>query len=291
MKKTQNKKSQRKNEKNTYSFARLLSTELKYSFTPAKILGMLIGGILFPFLIYFIAIFINGSKSTILLISIASQSVAFFIFSRITSTVQEKATIDKNKATFIYYGKNKVTAAKLFCEFIMFSIGYFVLFGFGLIAAKSNSNSIINDSDYLIASLKILPGYAILHMFIYTLAKWAISFIPKKGLSYAAALLISISLLVPIFILNQIPETSILLTSVNQGGTSLAKNWFAQHQFASTFIPYVNFGIISGVGVEFKGFGLLEEQWYVVIPILYCIIGLASIWNLQSGAQKRYLSQ
>ena len=101
--------------------------------------------------------------------------------------------------------------------------------------------------------------------------------------------------------------------AINQGGirdgTFENPGWFSRHQLATSFIPYMNLGLINGVGVEdtvtysikdatsgksiemSKHVALLEEQWYVIMPIIYNLIALGSCWVFQASAQKRYLSQ
>lgn len=296
-------------QKNEYTFWRLIFTEFKFSFTPVKIIGMLIGGLLLPFLVYFLMVIINGVASTLMLTFLTSQAACWFIFSRVTGTVQDKATVDKNKALFVYYSKNKATFAKMLVEAIMFCIGFLTLFLIGLICAESNSSSHINEGKYITSAFEILPGYLSLHLVAYTLAKWVVSFIPKKGLSYVVALFSSLIVLAPIFILNQIPATTVHYMAINQGGLNknnfINTGWFGRHQLATSFIPYMNLGLINGVGVEDTvilspksahptppmHIKLLEEQWYVIMPIIYNFIALGASWTFQASAQKRYLSQ
>ena len=138
--------------KNEYTFSRLIFTEFKFSFTPSRILGMLLGGLLLPFLIYFLMVIINGVASTLMLTFLTSQAACFFIFSRVTGTVQDKATVDKNKALFVYYSKNQATFAKLLVEAIMFTIGFLTLFLIGLVCAEASSSS-ISEGTYVVSAL------------------------------------------------------------------------------------------------------------------------------------------
>ncbi|WKX02799.1 hypothetical protein [Candidatus Mycoplasma mahonii] len=270
-----------------YSFMRLLLTEIKFSLTPIKILSLCIGGLVMSILFSsYIPLFINEKTTTLALYMFAVRGTSVFIFSRTATAIQDKATIDKNKAVFLYYKKNWVTLSKLIVEVIIFIIGMLILFAIATISPIAHGNY-INYVDYFINMLKILPGFIVTYIFVFSCCKWVISFISKQSLAYAASIFLTLLILSPILILNFIPQASILHFASEDG--ALSDNVFSNNQFIIAFIPLLNLGLITGVGVHVSDFSAIDHDWYVVIPILYSVLFTSISWTMQSSAQKRYL--
>lgn len=285
-----------------YTFFRLLFAELKFSLSPLKFLFGLLGGIIVPVVINFLPLFIAGTDNNSRLIASVIGSISIFIFGRLVVSVREKATIDKNKAAFLFYGRNQVTITKTISEMIVFSAAFVLLFLIGD-AANSLHYSTINQTQYFKGMATSYFGFLSIYLFIYTVGKWAISFIPKKGLAYGLAVLLGLIIIAPIWIFNQIEQTSLLRISSSMGGSNPSTSWFATHQKTAAFIPYMNFGLIPGVGIDgslndpsdlkqkhYLYFSQLEHEWYGLIPIIYIWVTTIAIWDLQSRAQKNFLA-
>lgn len=282
---------------NKYTFSRLLFTEVKFQLTFGKLLSLAITAIVVPFVIYYLRYVIGGFGNNALdtqsLLLSATGAVVIFMISRNMIAVQSKATVDKNKAAFMLYGKNKVTFSKLIIESILFTTGFFVVFGMSTLMYLIYDNK-VDFGEYTTVSLVMLPGFLVLHIFINTIATWVISFIPKKGLAYAAAFFITLILIAPVWILNQIPATSTLQYAFNAGvdvNDDPRSGWMGQNQDIIRFIPIINNGLISGVKHNFgPKLPQLVREWDIIFPILMDVAFLAAVWNLQSSAQKRYLA-
>lgn len=289
MEKTKNKK--------THRYANLFIAELRNEMSIPKILAMVIGGLLFPILISYIGLFIGGAQFMAQFQPLLISAIATFVFARVISSVREKATVDKNKAAFLYYDKHLIVLTKLIMETFMFIIGYTLLVIVGGIAIAAHP-TMIKMGEFMEGSFSTLPGFLALYLFVYSMGKWMISFIPKKGAAIAASFFFALVMLTPIYILNQIGDTTVLKYALNRGtsGTGLteAGNWFSTHQNIVMFIPYFNVGMITGVSdIQIPGqepLKQLDHAWYVIVPIFMMLGSIAASFKLQSSAQKRYLS-
>lgn len=289
MNKTQNKK--------THRYLNLFIAEFRNGMSLPKIAGMVVGALLLPLLFSYIPLFIFGAKEIFVFETTLIQAGGIFIFSRVVNAVRDKATVDKNKAAFLYYDKNLIVLTKLMLEALMFIIGFTLLVAVGAASIFGRETN-ITASQFMDHSFAILPGYLCLHLFIYSMSKWIIAFIPKKGLAIASSMLFALVMITPIFILNQFDEATMLLHAINRGTSGsdfqkIASSWFAHNQVATAFMPYFNIGLITGVKdiqmgpITIKQIG---ETWYAVIPMLMMVGSIAASFVFQSSAQKRYLS-
>lgn len=287
--------------KNIHAFQNLLLSDMRSELSFGKIMAMIIGGLIFPIMISYIGLFIGGPRGGQLasLIPLFINAVVFFSFQRVVGTVRDKASVDKNKAAYLYYDKNLVLATKVINESIMFLIGFFILISVGMIGAFAWPNNHFTFGEVATEAMLMLPGLFVLHIFIFMMAKWAMAFIPKRGIAIAAALGIALVLVTPVFIFNQISETSFLKVALNRGDTTAGANsWFADNQNIAIWIPYMNLGALTGVNdlkiVDANGIHhstpLLDESWYIIVPIFMMIGIIAGTWRLQASAQKAYLA-
>ena len=287
--------------KNIHAFQNLLLSDMRSELSFGKIMAMIIGGLIFPIMISYIGLFIGGPRGGQLasLIPLFINAVVFFSFQRVVGTVRDKASVDKNKAAYLYYDKNLVLATKVINESIMFLIGFFILISVGMIGAFAWPNNHFTFGEVATEAMLMLPGLFVLHIFIFMMAKWAMAFIPKRGIAIAAALGIALVLVTPVFIFNQISETSFLKVALNRGDTTAGANsWFADNQEIAIWIPYMNLGALTGINdlkfVDAKGIHhsipLLEQSWYIIVPIFMMIGIIAGTWRWQASAQKAYLA-
>lgn len=287
--------------KNIHAFQNLLLSDMKSELGFGKIMAMIIGGLIFPIVISYLSLFIGGARGGQLasLVPLFINAIVFFSFQRIVGTVRDKASVDKNKAAYLYYNKNLVLATKVINETVMFLIGFFILISVGMIGAFAWPHS-FTFSEVAKEAMVMLPGLFVLHIFIFTMAKWAMAFIPKRGIAIGAALGISLILVAPVFIFNQIPETTFLSVALNRGSSKPEVNtvsWFAQNQDIAIWIPYMNLGALTGINdikVNINGvhqsIPLLEQSWYIIVPIFTMIGIIGATWRWQASAQKAYLA-
>ena len=121
--------------KNIHAFQNLLLSDMKSELGFGKILAMIIGGLVFPIAISYLGLFISGVNQLAALVPLFINAIVFFSFQRVVGTVRDKASVDKNKAAYLYYNKNLVLATKVINESIMFLIGFFILISVGMIGA------------------------------------------------------------------------------------------------------------------------------------------------------------
>lgn len=294
-----------------YPFLWLLRAELRFSLTLGKITALILAAVIGGGLISFLPIIISGLSEGIsgaknkiggaqvqefYLFILFTNAVAIFIILKTTTNVKNRATVDKNRATFIYYNKHQVALAKLIVQVLPLVIGFVSIFTTADILAWWRWRN-FNFRYFSLAVLSIFPGYLVIYLLIYIVSKWAINCIPKQGLAYAIAIMIAVVLMMPLYIFNRIPQVTILRFSLSLSPTSI-ESWFARHQNVAVWLPFFNIGLINGFYVEalvtYAGcehkYPLLEHNWYVLVPICYCGIAMASIWNLQVSAQKKYLA-
>ena len=287
--------------KNIHAFQNLLLADMRSELGFGKIMAMIIGGLIFPIVISYLTLFIGGARGGQLasLVPLFINAIVFFSFQRVVGTVRDKASVDKNKAAYLYYNKNLVLATKVINESIMFLIGFFILISVGMIGAFAWPHN-FTFGEVAKEAMVMLPGLFVLHIFIFMMAKWAMAFIPKRGIAIGAALGISLVLVTPVFIFNQIDQTTFLSVAINRGSGTPEVNtssWFAQNQNIAIWIPYMNLGALTGINdikVNINGIHqsipLLDESWYVIVPIFMMIGIIAGTWRWQASAQKAYLA-
>ena len=287
--------------KNMHSFKNLLLSDMRSELGLGKIIAMIIGGLVFPIVISYLSLFIGGARGGQLasLVPLFINAIVFFSFQRVVGVVRDKASVDKNKAAYLYYNKNWVLATKVINESIMFLIGFFILISVGMIGAFAWPNH-FTFGEVATEAMVMLPGLFVLHIFIFMMSKWAMAFIPKRGIAIGVALGIALVLVAPVFIFNQIPETTFLRVALNRGSVLPEINtssWFAQNQLAAIWIPYLNLGALTGIndikvniGGVHESIPLLKESWYIIVPIFTMIGIIAGTWRWQASAQKAYLA-
>lgn len=145
------------------SFFRLFLADIKWSFSPFRLLTKL----LFPLIIvlfYFLVSWFNPQsiKATEILLLTVSL---FIMVSMLMSLGKDKPTLDKNKAKFIYFNKHQVVFSKLISEVILFMTIF-------LIASISMMMS-VQPTDllyYTYISLGLMMAASFYYAFIYMIS-------------------------------------------------------------------------------------------------------------------------
>lgn len=254
---------------------RITLSEIRSSFTLPRIFGLLIAAIV-P-LITPIAV---GNVSTDgglqnntmhMLGRVFSEGVMYALGIRIALLLNDKSTLDKNRASYLSFSKGQVLFAKVFADAALFFISIVFLTVAGPMVVILKNHGEVASSFYGHATI-----FALGMLFFYVMVSIGMRYISasikngsKKGIILGVFMTVTIGVYVTM---------SILVGVVDSVG-----NFYTKHVTIMAIVPLVN--ITSPIRVLYGQ----DAMWTVVPLIVQSLVVVGVLWKPLSTNLKEYL--